>query len=203
MKRAFDIILSSLGLIILLPLGLLIAVLIKLESDGPVFFSQMRMGKNLQPFAMYKFRTMHTNAEKGGLLTVGKKDRRITKVGYWLRNYKLDELPQLWNVLKGDMSLVGPRPEVAKYVAYYNDEQKRVFSIRPGITDWASIAFRHENELIEKASDPEDYYIKEILPAKLALNLAYLDNRSFFTDLQIIMQTVLPIGRKKHIRKSD
>jgi lipopolysaccharide/colanic/teichoic acid biosynthesis glycosyltransferase len=189
-KRIFDILFSFPGLIILSPVFLVIAVLIKVDSRGPVFFNQLRVGRNNTDFKLFKFRTMKMNSEKKGLLTIGGRDSRVTGFGYYLRKYKLDELPQLLNVLKGDMSFVGPRPEVRKYVELYNDEQKKVLDVRPGVTDIASIEYKNENELLENAENPESYYIKEIMPDKLRLNLLYLSDRSTFKDIKIIFKTL-------------
>ena len=194
MKRAFDIIMALLGLIILSPFLLIIALLIVLDSSGGVFYKQKRVGKNNQDFSLIKFRTMHTDADKKGLLTVGTKDLRITKTGYYLRKYKLDELPQLFNVLKGDMSFVGPRPEVRQYVDLYNDEQKKVLQVKPGITDYASIAYINENEMLAAENDPEKLYIQKIMPDKLQLNLDYLEKRNFFKDLKVIFKTLAKIA---------
>jgi len=188
-KRTFDILFSFIGLIILSPLFLIIAVFIKTDTKGPVFYKQSRVGKNNKDFLLYKFRTMNVGSDKKGLLTVGDKDSRITKTGYLLRRYKLDELPQLINVLKGEMSFVGPRPEVRKYVALYNEEQKKVLVSKPGITDVASIEYRNENELLEKTSNPEEFYIKEVMPGKLRMNITYINDRSFFKDIKVILKT--------------
>ncbi len=189
LKRSFDFFFSSIGLILLLPIFFLLAILVKLESKGPVLFLQTRVGKNNIDFKLFKFRSMYLDAEKRGQLTVGMRDPRITRVGYFLRKYKLDELPQLLNVWLGDMSLVGPRPEVRKYVEMYTPEQKQVLSTRPGITDYASIMFINENELLAQAEHPEEFYIKEIMPKKLELNLIYINNPSIFKDLQLILKT--------------
>ena len=180
-------------IILLVPLFLIIAVLVKLDSQGPVFFLQTRVGKNNRDFKLFKFRTMYVDADKKGLLTVGHRDSRITRVGYNLRRYKLDELPQLFNVLIGDMSVVGPRPEVRKYVDMYDERQQKVVSVRPGITDFASIRYVNENELLKNTENPEKLYIDEIMPAKLELNLKYIENRHFFKDLKIILLTVKAI----------
>lgn len=190
-KRIFDILFSIIGLIILSPVFLIISIFIFFEKDsaGPVFFNQTRVGRNNIDFKLHKFRTMKMNSEKKGLLTVGGKDERITRTGYLLRKYKLDELPQLVNVLTGNMSFVGPRPEVRKYVEYYNEDQKKVLTVRPGITDIASIVYRNENELLKESENPEEYYVKEIMPDKLRLNLSYLKDRSFFKDIKIILRT--------------
>lgn len=155
-----------------------------------MFYKQQRVGLNGRDFTLYKFRSMATGSDKKGLLTVGGKDSRITKAGYFIRKYKLDELPQLFNVLKGDMSFVGPRPEVRKYVDMYSEEQRRVLSVRPGITDIASMKYRNENDLLAKAENPEQYYIDVIMPDKLALNLNYIDTRNFFRDIKLIFRTI-------------
>lgn len=189
--RALDITLSLIGLIILSPVILIIALLIKLTSKGPTFFRQSRVGKNGSDFKVIKFRTMFTDADKIGLLTVGGRDKRITRLGYYLRKYKLDELPQLVNVLLGEMSLVGPRPEVRRYVDLYSTDQKRALKVRPGITDYASIAFRNENELLATAQNPEEFYIKEILPKKIELNFKYINNRNIKQYFLIIWKTVV------------
>lgn len=192
-KRAFDLIASSIGLVCLSPILLLLSFLIKLDSKGPVFFKQVRVGRYEEPFKILKFRTMVVDAEKrGAQITVGR-DSRITKVGHLLRKSKMDELPQLINVFKGDMSLVGPRPEVPKYTQYYNEEQRQVFHIRPGITDYASIKYRDENEILAESSNPEKTYIEEVMVDKLNLNLKYLKDRSVFTDIKIIFNTLLKI----------
>ena len=196
-KRAFDIFISAIALVCLLPLFLVITVLIIIDSKGGVFYKQVRVGKNKADFELYKFRTMVVNASRMGQLTIGSRDSRITRVGYWLRKYKLDELPQLINILKGDMSFVGPRPEVRKYVDLYNAEQQRVFSVKPGLTDWASIQFCNENELLAQASNPEDFYIKEVMPEKLNKNLNYVDRHSLLTDCLIIFLTLKKIVQLK------
>lgn len=192
-KRTFDILFSAIGLLCISPVLLILSLLIRLDSEGGVFYKQIRIGKNLKPFKLFKFRSMHTNADKKGLLTVGNNDSRITKVGYYLRKYKLDELPQLINVFIGNMSFVGPRPEVEKYVKLYNQEQLNVLSVKPGITDWASIQYVNENEILAKSSDPEKTYIEEIMPAKLKLNLAYVNNNNVFIDIKIILMTIKAI----------
>jgi lipopolysaccharide/colanic/teichoic acid biosynthesis glycosyltransferase len=194
-KRLFDIIISFVGLVILSPILLVISITIKLTSSGPIFFKQIRVGRYEKNFKILKFRTMVVDAEKkGAQITVGR-DSRITGIGHFLRKYKLDELPQLFNVLVGDMSLVGPRPEVPKYTQYYNKEQRSIFQIRPGITDYASIKYSDENELLAKSSQPEKTYIEEIMVDKLNLNLQYLRERSVVTDIKIIMNTILKIVR--------
>ncbi|MDD4150457.1 MAG: sugar transferase [Bacteroidales bacterium] len=193
MKRVFDIFFSFLGLLALLPLFLTISFLIIIDSKGGVFYRQVRVGKNNKDFKILKFRTMRPNSDKSGLLTVGSKDNRITKIGYFLRKYKLDELPQLINVLIGDMSFVGPRPEVRKYVDMYNQKQLKVLSIRPGITDYASIKYSNENELLSKSDNPEQAYINEIMPAKLTLNLKYIAEANIRTDIKLIFNTIAKI----------
>jgi len=189
-KRLFDIIASALGLIVLSPLFLVLAVWIKVDSKGPVFYRQTRVGWHNKDFRIFKFRSMRVGADKGSLVTIGGRDPRITKSGYYIRKYKLDEFPQLINVLIGDMSLVGPRPEVRHYVDYWTPEQMRVLDVRPGITDPASIKFRNENELMAQADDPEQYYINVIMQEKLRLYLEYVDNQSFLYDLRLIFATL-------------
>jgi lipopolysaccharide/colanic/teichoic acid biosynthesis glycosyltransferase len=193
MIRFFDILFSSLGLIILFPLFLVISLLIVCTSQGNIFYLQKRVGKNNKDFTLFKFRTMKINADKKGLLTVGEKDTRIIKMGRFLRKYKLDELPQLWNVLIGNMSLVGPRPEVRKYVDLYNDEQKRVLEVRPGITDYASIMYVNENQLLAQSENPEKHYIEIIMPEKLKINLHYIENQSLKEYFKILFSTVKSI----------
>ncbi len=190
-KRLFDLFWTVPGLIILSPLFLAVAVWIKIDSPGPVFFRQERVGRFEKPFRIYKFRTMVTDAEKKGLPITTGKDPRITRSGEFLRRTKIDELPQLINVVKGEMSLVGPRPEVPKYVAYYPEEAKgKIFSLRPGITDYAAIEFRNENELLERGQDPEKTYIEEILPQKIRLYLKYSEERNLVLDLFLILRTI-------------
>lgn len=193
MKRLFDIVFSFLGLIILSPLFLIIAVLIALDSKGGVFYRQKRVGKGNEDFFIIKFRTMRPNSDKSGLLTVGERDDRITKIGVFLRKYKIDEFPQLINVFIGEMSLVGPRPEVRKYVELYSQEQKKVLNLRPGITEYASIEYRNENEILAKSKNPEATYIEEIMPAKLQLNLKYIHESGIMTDFKIIFKTFFRI----------
>ena len=188
-KRIFDIVFSFIGLLLLSPLFLFISLFILIDSKGGVFYKQKRIGKNRGSFLLFKFRSMYADSDKKGLLTVGSKDVRVTKAGYLLRKYKLDELPQLINVLKGEMSLVGPRPEVEKYVDLYNEEQLKVLSVKPGITDYASIKYSNENELLSRVSNPEEVYVKEIMPAKLKLNLKYIMDSGMVTDVQIIFGT--------------
>ena len=192
-KRVFDLIASFIGLITLSPFLLIIAAAIQLDSKGPIFFKQTRVGKDEKQFKIYKFRTMIINAEKKGMqITVGK-DSRITKIGCFLRKYKLDELPQLINVLVGEMSFVGPRPEVPRYVAFYNDYQRQILRIKPGITDLASIKYRNESEILSNANDPETMYIHNVMQDKLKLNMQYLAEWSFVKDFWIIIQTILKI----------
>jgi len=189
-KRLFDILFSLALLLLLLPLLLVFALAVAFTSSGGAFFRQERVGKDGHLFRLLKFRSMRLGSEAQGQLTIGGKDPRITRVGYFLRKTKLDELPQLWNVLVGDMSVVGPRPEVPKYVARYNVEQRAVLSVRPGITGMASIDYIDENELLAKAADPEYAYIHEVMPAKLALDLRYVRERNFMLDLRIIAATI-------------
>ena len=197
-KRIFDLLLSFCALIFFFPLFLLIALWIKFDSKGSVFYSQTRVGRKKVCFQLIKFRTMGAGADRQGLLTVGDRDNRITRAGYFLRKYKLDELPQLFNILRGDMSFVGPRPEVSKYVALYNPAQQRVLSVRPGITDWASIEYIDESELLAKAIDPEVFYLTDIIPEKLKKGLKYIDHKSLWTDLHIIAMTLKCLVMKHH-----
>ncbi len=189
MKRLLDITASGLGLIFLSPLFLIVALWIKSDSPGPVFYRQSRVGRYGKDFRLFKFRSMRVGSDKKGLITVGGHDPRVTRSGYYIRKYKLDELPQLINVFIGDMSLVGPRPEVRKYVDLYTPEQLHVLDVRPGITDLASIRYRNENELLAKASDPEQYYREVVMQDKLRINLQYISDHSFFRDLKIIFMT--------------
>lgn len=189
MKRLFDIIASGLGLIVLSPLFIIVAIWIKLDSKGPVFYRQVRVGKHGKDFRIFKFRSMRVGADKGSLVTIGGRDPRVTHSGYFIRKFKIDELPQLINVFIGDMSLVGPRPEVRHYVDYWTPEQMRVLDVRPGITDPASIKFRNENELMEAADNPEEYYVNVIMQEKIKLYLEYVDNYSFFCDIKLIFKT--------------
>ena len=194
MKRIFDFLSSLTGVLVLSPVFLIIAITIKIDSRGSVIFKQKRVGRHEKEFYIYKFRTMSQGAEKQGpLITLGDHDNRITKMGHFLRKYKLDELPQLFNVLFGTMSLVGPRPEVKKYVNLYNKKEKEVLNIKPGITDLASLEFRNESELLNEQKNAEEYYIKKIMPAKLKLNLDYIQNRSFGYDIKIIIKTIFKI----------
>ena len=189
MIRLLDILFSLIGLVVLSPALLLIYILIICESKGNGFYIQERIGKNGKPFGLYKFRTMRIGADANGQLTIGKRDNRITRVGYYLRRTKIDELPQLLNVLKGDMSLVGPRPEVRKYVDLYTDEQRKVLNVRPGITDYASIEYVKESELLEKADDPDRLYIDTIMPDKIKLNMKYLEHYTVSEYFRIIFKT--------------
>lgn len=191
-KRIFDIVISFVGLLILFPFILIIALLIKIDSKGSVFFKQVRVTKNAREFKIFKYRTMRVGSDKYSQITVGK-DNRITKVGAFLRKYKLDEIPQLINVLIGDMSLVGPRPEVPKYVALYTDEQKEILKVRAGITDYASIEFSDENDLLASEEDPEKAYIEKIMPKKIELNKKYISEISILTDIKIILLTIKKI----------
>ena len=193
MIRILDIILSLFGLVILSPVLIVIACLIKLDSKGPVFFMQQRVGRWSKDFYLYKFRTMKPDSEKLGQLTVGGKDPRITGVGYVLRMYKLDELPQLINVFNGQMSLVGPRPEVRKYVSLYNKEQRQVLTVKPGVTDFASIEYADENEILGKADDPEKVYIEQIMVDKLKLNQKFIEDPGIVNYFTVILNTLLKI----------
>ena len=189
MKRIFDIVASGIGLILLSPLFVILAIWIKCDSISPVFYKQVRVGRNNMDFQLFKFRSMRVGSDKKGLITVGGHDPRITRSGYYIRKYKLDEFPQLINVFKGDMSLVGPRPEVRKYVDMYTEEQMHVLDVRPGITDLASIRYRNENELLERVNDPDKYYVEVIMPDKLRINLEYVARHSFTFDIRLIFQT--------------
>jgi len=193
MIRLLDIIFSFLGLLILSPVLLLIAIAIKLNSSGPAIYKQLRVGKLGKEFTLYKFRSMRMNADKLGLLTVGGRDSRITSVGFFVRKYKLDELPQLWNVFIGNMSIVGPRPEVKKYVDLYTPEQLQVLNVRPGITDMASIKYKNESEVLKQQSDPEKYYIEHIMPEKIDLNKNFITNPNVFNYVKIIFLTIAGI----------
>lgn len=189
MKRIFDILASSLGLLVLSPIFLILAIWIKLDSKGPVFYRQVRVGRHNKDFRIFKFRSMRVGSDKGSLVTIGGRDPRVTRSGYFIRKFKLDEFPQLINVFVGDMSLVGPRPEVRHYVDFWTPEQMHVLDVRPGITDPASIKFRNENELLEKAEDPERYYIDVIMQDKIKLYLEYVEKHNFFYDLGLIFKT--------------
>jgi lipopolysaccharide/colanic/teichoic acid biosynthesis glycosyltransferase len=189
MKRVFDILFSFFGLVLVLPLFVLIIISMKITTKGPIIYKQLRVGINNNDFFIFKFRTMFVNADKLGLLTVGERDPRVTKIGFYLRKYKLDELPQLINVFCGDMSFVGPRPEVRKYVDLYNPMQMQVLNVRPGITDLASIEFRNENELLSCQENPDRYYIEVVMPQKLQINLNYLEKRNLIKDIGVIIST--------------
>lgn len=197
MKRIFDIVMSGLGLICLSPLFLVLAVWIKCDSAGPVFYRQVRVGRGNKDFRLFKFRSMRPDSDKLGLITVGGHDPRVTRSGYYIRKYKLDEFPQLINVFVGDMSLVGPRPEVRKYVDLYTPEQLRVLNnVRPGITSLASIRYRNENEILAKAEDPDKAYVEQIMPDKIAIDLEYVENASLTNDIKLIFKTFGEIIRK-------
>jgi lipopolysaccharide/colanic/teichoic acid biosynthesis glycosyltransferase len=195
MKRVFDILFALIVLICFLPIGILLSLWILLESRGGVFFSQNRVGKDGVSFQLLKFRSMHVNAESLGRITIGSRDSRITKSGYYLRKYKLDEFPQFINVLKGEMSIVGPRPEVQEYVDLYAESQRKILQVKPGITDLASLAYFHENELLAKSGNPQQTYIQEVMPEKIRLNEKYLANPSLGQDLVIICKTFAKIFR--------
>ena len=188
--RFFDIVFSFFGLVVLFPLLLVLAIMVILDSRGGAFFFQTRVGKGGKDFRLWKFRSMAVDSEKHGQITIGAADRRITNSGKFLRKYKLDELPQLVNVLKGDMSLVGPRPEVRKYVEMYNEEQRRILDVRPGLTDYASVEYLDENELLSKSSDPLKTYVEEVMPAKIRLNMRYIENPTIGNYFKIIFLTL-------------
>ncbi len=197
MKRAFDILASSSVLVLFSPFWLIISLAILLDSKGGIFFRQQRVGRHGELFWLYKFRTMRPESEKKGQLTVGK-DKRITKVGEFLRKYKLDEIPQLLNIIKGEMSVVGPRPEVPKYVALYTEEQRKVLQMRPGLTDYASLEYINEAEILGRSDNPERTYIEELMPRKLELNLKYIaDFEGIQTDLKLIFNTIAKIVRNR------
>lgn len=203
-KRIFDLTLAAIGLVVFVPLFIMISILVCLDSKGGIFYRQIRVGRNMQDFYLYKFRSMYVHDEDQNLLTIGGRDARITKIGRLLRKYKLDELPQLLNIIRGDMSFVGPRPEVRKYVNLYDQEQMRVLSVKPGITDWASIEFFDENEMLEQVEDPESFYIHQLIPRKINQNLRYISNHSVLTDVKIIWLTIrrcmpIDIGKLKGI----
>ena len=190
MKRAFDLVFSLLVLILFLPFGLIISIFILFSSPGGVFYRQERIGKNGVPFMLYKFRSMRTNADQTGRLTVGMKDPRITSVGVFIRKYKLDEFPQFINVISGDMSIVGPRPEVDEFVTLYSEEQRKILTIKPGITDYASLEYFNENEQLAQSDDPKKTYIEEVMPHKIEINQKYLSRPTLGHDLQIIFKTI-------------
>lgn len=195
MIRFFDILFSIIGLVLLSPLFTVLYFLIRIESQGGGFYSQERIGKNGKPFKLFKFRSMRIGTDKKGLITIGEKDNRITKTGFILRKYKLDELPQLWNVFIGDMSLVGPRPEVKKYTDLYTEEQKQVLQVRPGITDWASIKYVDENKILGESKDPNDAYVNLIMPNKIKLNMVYIQHQTLGEYFKIIFTTFKEIVR--------
>lgn len=196
-RRAFNLVAAAAGLVVLSPVMLAVALAVVLDSPGPALFRQSRVGRGGAPFAMLKFRSMRTDAERhGGQLTVGA-DPRVTRIGRLIRKWKLDELPQLINVVKGDMDLVGPRPEVPRYVALYTPAQRRVLDARPGITDPASVEFRDESELMAAQREPERYYVETIMPRKLELNLAYLERRSLASDIGVILTTLGAVAKPR------
>lgn len=195
MKRIFDLLVSFIVLLIFLPFGIIISLMIILGSRGGAFYIQQRVGRNSKPFGLYKFRTMRKDADKLGKLTVGMRDPRITKIGYFLRKTKLDEFPQFLNVLKGQMSIVGPRPEVQEYVDHYSMDQLEILSVRPGITDYASLEYFHESRLLGDSTDPQKTYIEEIMPAKIKLNRKYLERPTVAHDIQIMWKTFIKIIR--------
>ena len=195
MIRFFDILFSIIGLVLLSPLFTVLYLLIRIESQGGGFYSQERIGKNGKPFKLFKFRSMRIGSDKKGLITIGEKDNRITKTGFILRKYKLDELPQLWNVFIGDMSLVGPRPEVKKYTDLYTEEQKQVLQVKPGITDWASIKYVDENKILGESKDPDDAYVNLIMPNKIKLNMVYIQHQTLGEYFKIIFLTFKEIVR--------
>lgn len=196
LKRGFDIFFSLSSILLLLPLLIIVALLVKVDSEGDIFYTQKRVGRYKKSFSIYKFRTMINHSDKKGLLTVGNKDNRITKVGYFLRKYKIDEIPQFINVLKGDMSIVGPRPEVERYVSLYSVEQLNILNVKPGITDESSIIYRNESEILSRQSEPEKYYVNFLLPNKLTIGLDYVENQSFIKDIEIIIKTIYTIIKK-------
>ena len=193
MKRAFDFLFSLFILVLFFPIGFVISILILFSSPGGIFYMQERIGRQGLPFKLYKFRSMRIDADQSGKLTVGMKDPRITQVGIFIRKYKLDEFPQFINVLRGEMSIVGPRPEVREFVALYTDTQKKVLEVKPGITDYASIEYFNENELLAASDDPKKTYIEDIMPDKLKINQKYLANPTLSHDLKIIFMTILRV----------
>ncbi len=193
MKRLFDILFSLMVLSLFFPFGILIAILILVSSPGGIFFRQERIGLHGKPFRLFKFRSMRRDSEKSGTLTVGMKDSRITKIGVFIRKFKLDEFPQFINVLVGNMSVVGPRPEVKEFVDLYTEEQKKVLEVKPGITDYASIAYFNENEILAKSNNPRETYIKEVMPDKIKINQKYLNNPTLIHDFRIIWKTIIRI----------
>ena len=190
LKRIFDILLSGIGILLLLPIFLFVIIWIKADSKGSAFYRQLRVGQFGKDFSLLKFRSMRTGSDKAGLLTIGGRDPRVTRSGVFIRKYKIDELPQLINVFLGHMSLVGPRPEVRKYVDLYNETQRRVLLVKPGITDLASLEYFDENDLLAKSDHPEKTYIEVVMPHKLELNLQYIDQSGLLADVQIILRTI-------------
>ena len=195
MTRLCDIVFSFFGLLFLSPLFLIVALWIVIDDPGPVFYRQQRVGRHNRDFGLLKFRSMRVGADKMSLITIGERDPRVTRAGYYIRKFKLDELPQLWNVLIGDMSLVGPRPEVRRYVDLYTEKQRQVLSVRPGITDYASIEYIDENKLLAQAADPDKTYIEEIMPAKIELNRRYINNPTLGQYFKITFLTIAKIIR--------
>lgn len=195
MIRFCDIVFSFFGLLFLCPLFVIVGLWIIMDDPGPIFYRQQRVGKDGRDFGLLKFRSMRVGADKMSLITIGDRDPRVTRAGYYIRKYKLDELPQLWNVLVGEMSLVGPRPEVRRYVDTYTDEQRKVLSVRPGITDYASIEYIDENTLLAKSDDPDKTYIEQIIPAKIALNMKWINHQTIGEYLKIIFLTFAKIIR--------
>lgn len=193
MIRFCDILFSFLGLLLLSPLFIIVALWIVIDNPGPVFYRQQRVGKDGKDFGLLKFRSMRVGADKMSLITIGDRDPRVTRAGYYIRKFKLDELPQLWNVLIGDMSLVGPRPEVRRYVDVYTEEQRKVLSVRPGITDYASIEYIDENVLLAQSDNPDKTYIEQIIPAKIALNMRYIEHQTLDEYFKIIFHTFYKI----------
>ena len=193
--RIVDVLAALTGLILLCPLFVIVALWIVLDNPGPIFYRQQRVGRDGKDFGLWKFRSMRVGSDKAGLITVGERDNRITRAGYYIRKYKLDELPQLINVLAGDMSLVGPRPEVRKYVDLYTPEQRKVLHVRPGITDYASIEYIDENRLLAQSADPDKTYVEEIVPAKIALNMRYINHQTIGEYFKIIFLTIWKIFR--------
>lgn len=191
MKRAFDFLFSLFILVLFFPIGFVISILILFSSRGGIFYMQERIGRQGMPFKLYKFRSMRVDADRSGKLTVGMKDPRITGVGIFIRKYKLDEFPQFINVLRGEMSIVGPRPEVREFVAFYSDSQKKVLDVKPGITDYASIEYFNENELLAASDNPKKTYIEDIMPDKIKINQKYLANPTLSHDLKIIFKTIV------------
>lgn len=196
LKRIFDFFFALLSLILLFPTFIVIAILIKIDSSGTILFTQSRVGKNNEDFTIFKFRTMKVKSQKDGLLTIGNDDSRITKVGYFLRKYKIDELPQLINIIKGDMSFVGPRPELRHYVNFYKKEDMIIFSVKPGITGLASLKYRNEVELLKQADNPEDYFINTIIPDKLKHNKTYVAKNNLLLDIKLILITIIKVITK-------